>query len=250
MGKTGWVREYIDWMFTTSRSGLTHRFLTACQLPSQCHVCHAWPAAPVCEACVNRFAQPVNRCLTCAVPLPAPAQHCGACLKNLPPLDQCLAAVAYGFPWSALIQSYKFHDQTGLARSFALLLRATPWVDDALAAADLLLPMPLSRERLQARGYNQAQLLAQHLEPNKVRADLLLKLRDTPAQHTLKRAQRLVALDHAFAKEPLRASALVGKTVVVVDDVMTTGASMFSAARVLKDAGARRVIGLVLARTE
>jgi len=237
-------------MFTALRSGLPHRLFAAASLPSQCHICHAWPAAPVCEACVNRFAQPVNRCPTCATPMPVAAQCCGACLKNPPPLDQCLAAVAYAYPWSTLIQSFKFHAQPGLVRSFALLLRATPWVEDALEAADLLLPMPLSANRLKERGYNQALLLAQHLAPGKSRADVLLKIVDTPAQHTLKRAQRLVALNHAFAVEPLRAGELAGKSVVLVDDVMTTGASLFSAARMLKSAGARQVAGLVFARTE
>lgn len=182
--------------------------------------------------------------------MPAVTLSCGACLKSPPPVDQCLAAVAYAYPWSTLIQSYKFHSQTGLAGSFATLMRATPWVERALEEADLLLPMPLSIQRLKQRGYNQALLLARQLAPHKTRKDVLLKILDTPAQHTLKRAERLVALDTAFAVEPLQADALAGKQVVLVDDVMTTGASLYSAARVLKSAGARRVTGLVFARTE
>ena len=71
--------------------------------------------------------------------------------------------------------------------------RPHPGLNPPLDAADLLLPMPLSRQRWQERGYNQALLLAQQLEPSKTRADLLLRIPDTPAQHTLKRAQRLTA---------------------------------------------------------
>lgn len=218
-------------------------------LPSQCRVCHAWPSHTVCEACVSQFAQPQTRCHTCALPLPAGARQCGACLKNPPPLDQCLAAVDYAYPWSQLIQDYKFHAEPGLVRSFATLLRATPWVEPLLESADLVLPLPLSRERLKERGYNQALLLARQLNPSKTRPDVLLRIKHTPAQHTLKRAQRLSILNDAFAVEPLLAKLLQGQRVVLVDDVMTTGASLHAVARVLKTAGAGSVAGLVIART-
>lgn len=237
-------------MFKTLFSGLLHKRPAKWVLPSQCHICRAWPSAPLCEACVNQFAQPATRCPTCAAPMPVANQPCGACLKDPPPLNQCLAAVAYAYPWSALIQSYKFHAQTGLVRSFATLLRATPWVESALEGVDLLLPMPLSKQRLRARGFNQALLLARALAAAKTRDDVLLKVMNTPAQHTLKRAERLVALNHAFAVKPGLAGELKDKRVVLVDDVMTTGASLYSAARVLKNAGVAHITGLVLARTE
>lgn len=237
-------------MFVKLISRLLARRPALPPLPSQCRVCHTWPAQPVCERCVAQFAQPQPRCTTCALPLPAGMRQCGACLKNPPPLDQCLAAVAYAYPWSTLIQHYKFHSEPGLVRSFATLLRAAPWVEPALDQATLLIPMPLSDARLKERGYNQALLLARQLDGGKTRADLLLRIQNTPAQHTLKRAQRLTALDHAFAVEPLQADVLRGQRVVLIDDVMTTGASLFTAARVLKAAGASAVTGLVLARTE
>ncbi len=218
-------------------------------LPSQCRVCHAWPSHTVCEACVSQFAQPQTRCRTCALPLPAGARQCGACIKNPPPLDQCLAAVDYAYPWSQLIQDYKFHAEPGLVRSFATLLRATPWVEPLLESADLVLPLPLSRERLKERGYNQALLLARQLNAPKTRADVLLRIKHTPAQHTLKRAQRLSVLNDAFAVEPLLGKRLLDRRVVLVDDVMTTGASLYAAARVLKAAGVGSVAGLVIART-
>jgi ComF family protein len=220
------------------------------RLPSQCRVCHAWPASPVCDACVNQFAQPLARCQTCALPVPQGMPRCGACIKQPPPTDQCLAAVAYAYPWSTLMADFKFRDQTGLTRAFATLLKATPWVEPALDAADLLLPMPLSSTKLAQRGYNQALLLALELTPSKVKSEVLLRIQDTPAQHTLKRAQRLSALDHAFAVDPLRADLLQGARVVLVDDVMTTGASLYAAARVLRAAGASFITGLVFARTE
>lgn len=219
-------------------------------LPSQCLVCHAWPAQSICEACVNRFAQPQPRCQTCALAVPAGVQQCGDCIKEPPPLDSCLAAVSYDFPWSDLIVDYKFHQQPGLAGALALLLRSTPWVEPALDAAHLVLPLPLSRRRLRTRGFNQALLLARHLAPDKSDGQLLLRIQDTPPQSSLTRPQRLDSVKHAFAVDPLRRKLLQGARLVLVDDVMTSGASLFAAARVLRAAGAAHITGLVVARTE
>jgi ComF family protein len=240
--KTG-ICEYIDPMFRDLLQGLSAR------LPSQCRVCRSWPAQVVCEGCVNRFAQPQPRCSSCALPVPAGVTQCGACIATPPPLNACLAAVSYDYPWSRLVVNFKFHAEPGLAAAFALLLRSTPWVEPALETADTLLPMPLSRERLRSRGFNQALLLAQQLAPDKSRAEWLLRLRDTPPQSSLGRAERLRSLDGAFAVEPRQAARLVGQRVVLVDDVMTSGASLWAAARVLRQAGAAHITGLVVART-
>ncbi len=217
---------------------------------SQCQVCHSWPTQPVCEACVSQFAQPCHRCSTCALPLSDGLTQCGACLTNPHSLDVCLTAVGYAFPWVHLISAFKFQDNTALAHSFAQLMRATPWVEPALEAADMVLPVPLSNQRLQDRGYNQSLLLARALHPKKARADLLWRIKDTPAQHTLGRKQRLSILSHAFAVDPLKVTVLQGARLILVDDVMTTGASLYESARVLKAAGVAHITALVVARTE
>ncbi|MEO6856566.1 MAG: phosphoribosyltransferase family protein, partial [Rhodoferax sp.] len=98
-------------------------------------------------------------------------------------------------------------------------------------------------------GFNQALELARHLAPHKTQAQLLLRTRHTAPQPTLNRAERLRNVQGAFALEPLRADVLRGQRVVLVDDVMTSGASLFAAAAVLKQAGAVHVTGLVVART-
>jgi ComF family protein len=219
-------------------------------LPSQCLVCHAWPTQTVCEACVSRFAQPQRRCQTCALPVPVNVTRCGACVKEAPPLDACLAAVTYAYPWSDLIVGYKFHNHPGRSSALALLLHSTPWVEPALDDADLVIPMPLSKERLKTRGYNQALTLARQLAPGKTNHHLLLRIKDTPPQISLKRAARLASLKHAFAVDPLLTYQVKGARVVLVDDVMTSGASLFSAARVLRAAGALHITGIVIARTE
>lgn len=105
-------------------------------------------------------------------------------------------------------------------------------------------------ERLQERGFNQAALLARHIAGAKMDAALLLRLFATEAQSGLPRSQRLRNLGHAFAVEPTRASALQGQRLVLVDDVMTTGATLNAAAHALRAAGAAHITALVVARTD
>jgi ComF family protein len=220
------------------------------RLPSQCAVCHAWPSRPVCDDCVQRFGQPVPRCHTCALPVLAGMRQCGACIRQPPPLDQALAAVAYDFPWSSLMTQFKFQERTGWAGSFAMLMRSAPWVEPALEGAHFLLPMPLSPGRLRERGFNQALLLARALEPSKVRADILLRVKETPPQSSLPRKERLLGVQGAYALEPQTRAEVQGKRLVLIDDVMTTGASLHAAAATLRQAGAAHITALVFARTE
>jgi ComF family protein len=133
---------------------------------------------------------------------------------------------------------------------FAQLMRASPWVEPALDAADLLIPMPLSRHRTQERGYNQALVLAKALDATKSTHSILLRLTDAPPQRTLSRRERLRAVAQAYAVDPLQSHRLSGRHLVLIDDVMTTGATLHAAARALRAAGAAHITALVLARTE
>ena len=222
----------------------------AAAVPGQCEVCRAWPARPVCDACVARFAQPRHRCRQCALPLPDGVAQCGQCLRSPPPLDRCLAAVSYAYPWSSLIGGYKFRGHAGWSASLARLVRSAPWVEHALEEADMVLPMPLSAQRLASRGFNQALELARRLAPGKTDAALLLRVRDTPPQLALDRAARLANVRDAFAIEPSQAGGLRGRKLLLVDDVMTSGASLHGAASLLRQAGASRVSAVVIARTD
>ena len=220
------------------------------RIPSQCAVCRAWPSQPVCEACVAVFAQPSHRCYTCALPLPSGVPQCGACITTPPPLDACLATVPYAFPWSNLVADFKFRQHPGWARTFAQIMRASPWVEPSLDAADFLIPMPLSRQRLQERGYNQTLVLARALDATKVSHQVLLRTIDSPPQRTLSRSERLRAVHHAYAVDPLQAHHISQQRIVLLDDVMTSGASLHAAARALRRAGATHITALVLARTD
>ena len=249
-------RQYIDSMWSKwfrgigSTPAVHHPDKVWRWLPSRCAICRSWPQAPLCESCISRFAPPRHRCRTCALPLPGAAQRCGACLTESPPLDQCLTATAYSWPWNQLIADFKFHQSAGWAGPLATLMASSTGAEDALDAADWVLPIPLSAQRLSERGYNQALLLARQLSPQKTDAGLLLRTRHTLAQRTLPRAERLSNLAGAFAVDPLRTHQIRGKRIVLIDDVMTSGASLHTAAQALRQAGAAHICALVLARTE
>jgi ComF family protein len=176
------------------------------------------------------------------------------CIKQPPPVDAVLAALDYAYPWSGLISRYKFGDQTGWAAFFGVLLLNAPGVSQALQSASLILPVPLSKERLQTRGFNQAWELASALAKRsgsaaKTDSALLLRVKNTRPQTELLRQERLANVKGAFQVEPLRAHVLKGQHVILVDDVMTSGASLFTAAEALRAAGANHITGLILART-
>jgi ComF family protein len=233
-------------------------------LPSQCMVCRAWGQERVCSACTSRFCRAVTRCSTCALPLAGDAAQCGECLLHPSALDACIAVVDYGYPWDGLLAQLKFGGQghsggagpkASVARALADTMRPLPAVQTALQRADFIVPIPLSTQRLRERGFNQALEIAKHLlgpgavARAKLRPQLLLRTRDTLAQTGLPRTERLRNMRHAFAVEPLLAGQVQGTSLVLVDDVTTTTATLCAAALALRAAGAAKVTGLVFART-
>jgi ComF family protein len=149
-----------------------------------------------------------------------------------------------------LVTGFKFKHQPAWAGSFATLLRSMPWVEPALEQADIVLPVPLWPARLVERGFNQALQLARALEPGKTQAHLLLRIRDTQAQSMQNRRERKANLQGAFIVDPLHSHRVKGRRIVLVDDVMTTGATLFEAAYALQSAGAAHITGMTFARTE
>lgn len=229
--------------------------LAAARWPNRCAVCRTDTAgigAGICAACRARHAPPRARCMRCAIGVPAGVLTCGACLRAPPSWQRAIAACDYGYPWDRLLAAFKFHAALDLAPALADLLAARIEDGEASAAAEVLLPVPLAPARLRERGYNQAAVLASRLGrrlsvPSAPRA--LLRLRDTPHQIALPREQRAANMRGAFAVEPLALGALRGRRVALVDDVMTTGATLGALAEVLHQAGCAEVQCWVVART-
>ena len=220
-------------------------------LPTLCAVCRGWSASRLCTDCLASHAAWRPRCRFCAIAVPAGASTCGACLHHAPPFAHALAAVDYAFPWSGLIAAFKFRAALDLAPALADLL-ADAARADSLPRPSLLLPVPLSAERLAERGMNQAWELARRVGRSlqiEARADVLRRLVDTPHLADLPRDQRAARIRGAFGIAPPNAALLRGRSAALVDDVMTSGATAAEAARVLLAAGASEVRVWVVART-
>ena len=203
-----------------------------------------------CFAKVDFIAPPI--CARLGVPLPYDAGEpslSAAAIASPPVYDRARAVARYSETMRDLIQSFKYRDrQEGLALFARWLARAGA---ELLGDADLIVPVPLYRSRLWWRRFNQSALLAQGVSRlTGVPADcfVLKRVRRTASQVGLSAEQRKRNVAGAFKVEPARAAALKGKRVVVVDDVITTGATAEACARVLKRAKASRVDVLALAR--
>jgi ComF family protein len=183
---------------------------------------------------------------------------CGSCLLKPPPLTLCLAALDYAYPWQTVIGDFKFRGDTGLARGLAALLLQLPQARRQLERCELLLPMPLSPQRLRERGFHQTLLLARALAdqagaaaqaPGKLRPQAVQRTHTALAQHDLPRAARLRQLGKVFSVPTSQLRHVHGRRVLIIDDVMTTGASLHALAACLRRSGATDVSAMVLART-
>ena len=181
----------------------------------------------------------IASCPRCALPSPDNLV-CGACLAKPPPLDATIAAWCYAFPADRLLHAFKYGDR--LAQALAAAVRARH-----AAMPDRLIAMPLSAARQRARGFNQAHEIARHLSTQlhvAVKGELR-RVRDTSPQAGLTLRERMRNVRGAFAA----GDALAGQHVAIIDDVMTTGATLHAAAVAMRNAGATRVDAWVVART-
>lgn len=206
----------------------------------------------VCDPCEADLPWLGTCCEICALPLPSAGMTCGQCLKSPPAFDHIIAPWRFDFPIDSLITRFKHQSNWPLGRLLATLLvqHLSHLFVEGMPRPDLLLPVPLARKRLRQRGFNQAQMLAEWIGPAlqiPVRNDLLLRPVETAPQQQLEAVARHRNLRRAFAladDQPLR-----DRHLVIVDDVVTTGATVQALARLLKRAGARRVDVYCLART-
>ena len=226
--------------------------------PPLCPVCDrgldAGRRDPLCRACwagIERIAPPC--CATCGLPLPAfepasgdRAPRCPTCVAGAPPFDYARAAGAYSGVLRDALHALKFGGKRTLARPLAALM-----LEQCGAVlgpdVDALVPVPLAPGRERERGFNQAMLLAGHLSAASglpVKPRWLSRRRSTRPQTELTVGERRTNVARAFAAS----SRVAGAHVVLVDDIVTTGATAAECARTLRAAGARAVGVLAVAR--
>lgn len=215
-------------------------------LPQQCLLCGDVAAhLPLCQPCRQDLPWLSTPCCPiCSLPTSG-GETCGACLQHPPAFDATHAALRYTYPIDALLRQHKYGNLLAASHLLGALLA------DHLVHAplpDLLIPMPLHPLRLRERGFNQAaeiaRILAKRLDVP-VMVQGCQRTRNTPSQAGLSLAERRRNLKGAFACHV----DVSGRRVALIDDVMTTGASLEALARVVKQAGASTVDCWVVART-
>jgi len=226
-------------------------------LPNLCSLCGNLSLTALCAACDEICWNETRlRCAVCAMPLAGsrrraggPRHRCDACVDAPPAFDATLALGDYRAPLDLLARGLKFRARLALGAAFAQ--RLAHEAEDTLDPADwpdVVVPVPLSRQRLIERGYNQAWQIARPLARalgTRADATLVRRVVHTAPQSRLDRGTRRRNVERAFVlTRPVR-----DLHVGVVDDVMTSGATLDALAHTLKTAGARRVTNFVALRT-
>lgn len=206
----------------------------------------------LCTTCESAIELNEPSCQRCASPInveseQAMASHCGACLKKPPPYQKVITASRYHFPVDKALSDLKFSNQLHYARSLSHLLQKKVKANyDESSLPEALLAIPLHPNRISARGFNQSELVAQHLEKavGIPRLKALTRVKDTPHQIGLSEKQRRKNLNNAFKlQHPLP------KKVALIDDVVTTGSTVSEAAKLCLKHGVETVDVWCLAKT-
>lgn len=211
-----------------------------------CVLCGASSDQDLCESCDIHLPQlPDNQCPVCLWPV-STADVCGACISKPPAYTRTIAALPYSFPVDALIQSLKYQTNLAIAPILANLL--IKQLKTLKLLPDIIIPMPLHPIRLRERGFNQAMEISRYVSAQ-MRITLLpdscSRIKHTPPQTGLPWKDRQKNIRKAFSCK----MDFSGKHVALVDDVMTTGATLNELAKVLRQQGAYEISNWVIART-
>jgi ComF family protein len=224
-------------------------------IPNACVLCGATGSESVCAGCHTQcFSETPPRCMQCAARLPHAADdmRCGDCLKRPPAFDATFVATDYAAPVDQLVLGLKFGNRLALAPAFARLLRDAMLMSRHAALPSMLTAVPVGAQRLAERGFNQALEIARPLSKTlgiPLDAKLLVRVHETKAQTLLHPDERQQNVRHAFVVPAEAIDRVQGQHIGIVDDVITTGATLNEIAATLKRFGAARVTNIVFART-
>lgn len=238
---------------TDFRSKRFRQTISFAMLPGHCLLCRmpTHRFADICAVCESNLPRVGASCVSCALPLPA-SGRCGTCQREPPAYTQIIAPFLYRAPIDQLLWSFKYNGNLAVGRVLGMLL-----AKHLLAAGplhrDLLVAVPLHWRRLFARGFNQSdeltRTISRALDIPRARG-IVRRCRHTATQQGLTRQQRQRNLKGVFtAKKPSRPPSLEGLSVVIIDDVVTTGSTVHALATALQHQGAARVSAWAVART-
>lgn len=219
-----------------------------------CWLCHQslnLSCQGICSFCLKSLPTMPKCCPRCALPSELETLQCGRCLKQPPAWQRLITAAPYQVPLRKLIHHFKFNQQSQLAFALArifVLFWLQGYRENTWQKPDLIMTIPLHRHRLWWRGFDHMALIGENLSRwlnIPYSQNSLLRSRDTLAQITLKREHRRKNLKGAFTLE----TTVSGLHVAILDDVITTGSTMNTAAQLLICAGARTVDAWSLCRT-
>jgi ComF family protein len=216
---------------------------------SLCYTCQLWTNDVLCTDCLDAFSVASNRCPICALPVSVQLSGRCDCSDWTCSPTNSYALFNYSYPWNRLISQFKYQKKVNLADFFGRQLMQDKKIKAVIEQADVLCPIPLSKPRIQQRGYNQSFELAKKLAPHLSRPDIILRTHHVASQASLNRQQRLQNLSGVFQLDPFKSHLLRNKKVVLVDDVLTTGATIQAVCQVLQNADVAEVSVVVLART-
>ena len=249
-------------MNTSIHSKIAHQLISIFRevgrfaLPSYCTICDNEVDTPgICYECwpqLNLITD--NACLHCGSRFEyrSPLVTCGDCLRDPPDFDDAIATAAYSGIMKDMVIALKHGDRLDIAPVLAKIM--APKMLPLLNEADFILPLPLHRRRFFKRRFNQSAELARHLmifgniSMDKLNTRILIRHKSTSPQGHKSKSQRISAMRGAFSVPDDQIEMINDKHIIIIDDVMTTGASLSSAARALKKKGAKRVSACVAAR--
>lgn len=254
---------------TTAAANRIHRYAIQTQWPFQkltCLFCYSLitpknntefesqSLLSICDECDQSLPRFENYCDTCNIDMPNNDNVCGSCLSSPPSWTRCLAAFRYDTPINALIKQLKFHNKSAYSSQIAksMVYEFTQRDFNAAKNIDYLIPIPMHPKRLQERGFNQARLIANSLSriTGTKMLDCLTKSHHAPPQSSLaKHARQNNQMQFAIKSLSLLKQLKEKSNVILIDDVLTTGATVENASQYLKKAGISNIEVWVFART-
>jgi len=211
----------------------------------------------LCERCLKKISlRSFQVCPLCEQIISACGKICPDCRKRKPPLDYLLVAANYQEKYiTKIVHLYKYNFLESLAAPLGKIMLLS-FMQNDFPLPDLIIPVPLHPRRLRWRGFNQSELLANYIGENltpglviPILKNILIRKKDTAPQMQVKNYKdRRENIRNAFAVQ--NPSGILNKNILLIDDIATTGSTLFECARVLKESGAKKIYGAVISRQE